>query len=269
MRPALSHPLAELLLGEVVRLHEQLVGARGLDGVQIGALEVLNERELEAVRDVLAHDRGDRCLSRGARREDTAVAGHQLVPVPLARYHYRLQDAVAADGGCELLDPFAVELRPWLLRVGRDLLERDLIRHRRGRDGGSSRRRPQEDIEAAAESGACHQADPGSAIGSRRRRRCSISRASSPYAFAAREEGSYTEIGLPWLGASASRTVRGIRVRATSFGKCLRTSSMTCIERRFRRSSIVRTIARTSSRSLSRRRTASIVSSSCARPSSA
>src|SRR5258707_6291620 len=103
MRPALSHPLAELLLGEVVRLHEQLVGARGLDGVQIGALEVLNERELEAVRDVLAHDRGDRCLSRGARREDTAVAGPPTLPLPPSRLPFRLAEPLPAASVFEAL----------------------------------------------------------------------------------------------------------------------------------------------------------------------
>src|SRR5258706_13668085 len=109
MRPALPHPLAELLLGEVVRLHEQLVGARGLDRVQVGTLEVLHERELEAVGNLLTHDRRDGGLFRGARREHAAMASHELVAVPPARYHYRLQDAVAADGGCEPLAPFAVE----------------------------------------------------------------------------------------------------------------------------------------------------------------
>src|SRR5258706_5883050 len=74
VRAALPHPLAELLLGQVVRLHEQLVGARRLDRVEVSALQVLHERELEAIRDLLAYDRRDGRLARGARREDTAVA---------------------------------------------------------------------------------------------------------------------------------------------------------------------------------------------------
>src|SRR2546426_90209 len=60
-----------------------------------------------------------------------------------------------------------------------------------------------------------------------------------------------------------------MRERVTSLGKCRRTSSITCSESRFLRSSIVSTIARISSRSLRRRRTASMVSRSCASPSSA
>ncbi len=118
------------------------------------------------------------------------MAGHELVAVALPRYHYRLQDAVPADRGRELVDPLAVELGPRLLRVRRDLLQGDLAR-RRCEDRRRTRGRSTEQhVEAAAQSGSSHQAEPASAIGSRSRSLCSISRARSLYAFAAREEGS-------------------------------------------------------------------------------
>src|SRR5258708_31624142 len=81
----LADPLGELLLGEVVRLHQQLVRARGLDRVEVGALQVLDERELEAVADLLAHDRRDRRLPRAPRGPDPAVAGAEPAPIPGGR----------------------------------------------------------------------------------------------------------------------------------------------------------------------------------------
>src|SRR5581483_2522560 len=130
VRPALAHPVGELFLGEVVGLHEELVRARRLDRVQVGALQVLDERELESIAHVLAHDRRDGRLAGGARREDAAVSGDELVAVAIPRYHYRLQDPMTPDGGGELLDPRRIELRARLLGVRHDLLERDLARGR-------------------------------------------------------------------------------------------------------------------------------------------
>jgi len=77
--PRLSKAFRELLLREVVCLHEQLVRARGLDRVEVGPLQVLDERELEAVADVLADHGRDRGLARDARCEHATVAGDELV----------------------------------------------------------------------------------------------------------------------------------------------------------------------------------------------
>ena len=79
--PRFAKPLRELLLGEVVRLHEELVCARGLDRVEVGALKVLDEGELEAVPHVLAHDGRNGRLARDARREDTTMARDELESV--------------------------------------------------------------------------------------------------------------------------------------------------------------------------------------------
>src|SRR2546428_2254909 len=90
----LSEALRELFLCEVVGLHQELVGARGLDRVEVGALEVLDERELEVVGDLVTHDRWDGGLSGQPCGENPAVTGNQLVAVPLPGYHYWLQDTV-------------------------------------------------------------------------------------------------------------------------------------------------------------------------------
>src|ERR1700738_4713758 len=128
LRAALPHALRDLLLREVVGLHQKLVGARGVDRVEIGPLKVLDEGQLEAIADIVADDRRDGGLARDAGSEHAAMPRHELVAVAGAGYHYWLQYAMPADRGCELIDSRGVELRPRLLRVRDNPLERDLHR---------------------------------------------------------------------------------------------------------------------------------------------
>jgi len=93
----LSESFGELLLGEVVRFHHEYVGARGLDRIQVGALQILDERELETVPHLLADDRRNGRLPGEARGKDSPMSGDELVPVSIGRYHNRLQNAVAGD----------------------------------------------------------------------------------------------------------------------------------------------------------------------------
>src|SRR2546430_11766060 len=142
--------------------------------------------------------------------------------------------------GGELGKPLGVERRAGLLPVRLDELERDLGCPGRDRNGGRRRRLTKEHIEPTTESASCHQAiAPRSAIGTRALSRPASSRARSSYACAAGECRSYIAMGMPWLGASARRTVRGIRASATRVGKWRRTSSMTWIESRLRRAPLL------------------------------
>ena len=124
----LAEPLRELLLGEVIRFHEELVGAGGLDRVEVRALEILHERELETVTHVVPNDGGDGRLARDARRQHATVTGHELVGVTLPRNHYWLQHTVPGYRCRELGDAVGVEIGARLLRIGADPLERDVRR---------------------------------------------------------------------------------------------------------------------------------------------
>src|SRR5229473_3028591 len=73
-RPGLPESLRELLLREVVRFHQELVSARRLDRVQIAALEVLDERELETVTHLVADYGRNRRPAGEPRGEDATVA---------------------------------------------------------------------------------------------------------------------------------------------------------------------------------------------------
>jgi len=71
--------------------------ARFLDRIQVGALQILDERELETVPHLLADDRRNGRLPGEARGKDSPMSGDELVPVSIGRYHNRLQNAVAGD----------------------------------------------------------------------------------------------------------------------------------------------------------------------------
>ena len=83
-RPRLAQTFSELLLREVVGLHEQLVPAGGLDRVEVGPLEVLDERQLKTIACLVADHRRDARPAGKARREDPAVSGDELVPIAVA-----------------------------------------------------------------------------------------------------------------------------------------------------------------------------------------
>ena len=127
-RSGFAQSLSELLLGEVIRFHQELVRARGLDRVQIGALEVLDERELEAIPYLVTHYRWDRGFPGESGREDAPMAGDKLVASAVRRYHNRLQNAVARDGRRELGKAFGVESRPRLMTIRPYKLKWDLAR---------------------------------------------------------------------------------------------------------------------------------------------
>src|ERR1700687_1702380 len=112
LRAALPYALRDLLLREVVGLHQELVGASGVDRVEIAAM--------------VADDRGDAGLARDTGGEHAAMPRDELIAIAGAGYHYWLQDPVPLDRSGELLDSGRVELRPRLLRVRRDALERDV-----------------------------------------------------------------------------------------------------------------------------------------------
>jgi Ca2+-transporting ATPase len=71
------------------------------------------------------------------------------------------------------------------------------------------------------------------------RLRSSLARAR--YAVAPLDSGEYAEIGLPWLGASESRTLRGMTVVNTRAPRCRRTSAATSDDNFVRASNMVST----------------------------
>src|SRR5690606_37525390 len=87
---ALPHGRSDLLLVQA-EVKQLLEGLRLLDVVQILALQVLDDRDLEglAIRE-FADDRRDRGEAGGLRSSETALPGDHLVPAIDRTDHYRL-----------------------------------------------------------------------------------------------------------------------------------------------------------------------------------
>src|SRR5262249_49928123 len=154
-----------------------------------------------------------------------------------------------------------VERPPRLIRIGLDLLERNVREARRAQRRWLRLLRNERAETAAEDLFGLHQMT--------RSARWMNSFARLTYASLPRERMSYRIIGFPNEGASPSRTLRGITVSYTFSPKCPRTSSATCLARFMRSSYIVSTMPSISSEGLSASRTRSMVFRSCEMPSSA
>jgi len=149
-RPILPDSLRDLLLRQpelILQLRER---RRLLEGRQVAALNVLDEREEEpvAVADRLAHEDGDAREARPARRTDAPLPRDDPVALPLPRDEDGLQDAGLLDRGGQLVEVGFAEAPARLLPARVEEIEVDLeepsLRPRRPRDERS---------EAAAEGG--------------------------------------------------------------------------------------------------------------------
>jgi hypothetical protein len=123
-RPRPAHTLGDLLVGEPEALLEGAVGLGLFDRVEVGALEVLDQRELEqlaVVLDLPDHDGDDR--EPGALRgPPPSLPGDDRVSACTGwGYDDGLDHALSPDRGRELLEPGVVEGDARLEPVGVEL----------------------------------------------------------------------------------------------------------------------------------------------------
>ena len=107
---------------------ELAIGERLLDRVEVRALEVLDERDLElvAVGELADDGRDPLEAGRDRGRADAALAGDELVAVERLGDEDRLEHAVLADARGELVEARLVDASARLVRVRPDPRERDL-----------------------------------------------------------------------------------------------------------------------------------------------
>src|SRR5450756_2792001 len=127
----LAYPLRDLVVRETELVGQAPQAARLFNGVEVGALQVLDESEHEllVVAGVAAHDRGDRGQAREPRGAPPALAGDELEAVGQLSHEQRLEHAVKSDRFGELAQRFGVESRADLLVRRSDLVYRDHLRH--------------------------------------------------------------------------------------------------------------------------------------------
>jgi hypothetical protein len=125
--PCLAHSLRDVFLGQAELLDQLAVGERLVDRVEVGALHVLDERDLQlrAVGE-LANERGDPFEADQASRSHASLAGDELVPVQRLGDEDGLEHTVLPDACRELLEDGVVDPVTWLVGVGRDPRQRHL-----------------------------------------------------------------------------------------------------------------------------------------------
>src|SRR5712692_5471084 len=129
MTAALADDLGDVLLAVAKLVDQRLIAGRLLERIEVGALHVLDDRELQRL--VIVHvERNDRNLMQtGAlRRAPAPLAGDDLEGVGVAARranHDRLHDAALADRGGELVELGIRKIATWITRVGLEKFDRN------------------------------------------------------------------------------------------------------------------------------------------------
>ena len=111
-----------------------LIGFRRLERIEILALEVLDECELELLAiGELPDDRRDPLESGCLGGTEPPLAGDELVAVDGLGHEDRLEDPVLDDALGERRELIGIEPLPWLVRVRADPGDRDVDRRRLAR----------------------------------------------------------------------------------------------------------------------------------------
>ena len=226
-RARLDDALRDLLLRQAIVAHQLLIALRFLDRVEVLPLQILDERKLHNLALARLDDHRRDFIQTGLPRGTPSplACDDLIIAFLFTRAHRdRRNDAVQTDAFRELVERLLREYLPRLAGVRFDAADRDLADAvRRGLRFQINNRRISEQVgQAAAQSlfTGCHQPFPFPFF-------ARISSASDRYASAPRHMRSYSVIGLPWLGASLRRTLRGTTDENTSPGKCFLTSSTT------------------------------------------
>ena len=116
-----------MLLREIELVGEPLEGVRLFHGVQVLALEVLDERHLE--RELfgnLPHDDRNARQRRPLRGAPPAFASDQLVAKADSAHDKRLNDSARADRARQLFESLLAETGPRLIGAGVNEIDIDL-----------------------------------------------------------------------------------------------------------------------------------------------
>jgi hypothetical protein len=143
-RSILAGALGDLLVREAEFAVKALESVSNFDGIEVLALDVLNEGDFhEAVVGEFLDDDGDLVEAGNAGCPEAALAGDKLVSIAGAADNKGLDDAVLADGLSKLLKALRGERGAGLEGIRVDRFDGDAkgAGHRRLVHGGRSRRR--------------------------------------------------------------------------------------------------------------------------------
>ena len=202
----------DCFLRQVEFFGQPTISERFIDRVQVFTLEVFDERHLEQ-RTLLAgahvfdnHGHAEQTRTLGS--PPPALAGDDLKSVPDASDDDRLNHTIRSDRLRQLLESRVVDYDARLKVVRCEMVDVRFGCRCAGQFGRIRNERAETFAEGGAFDGLHGEAH---AAGAADRSRTSF--ASARYASAPRDFTLYRITGIPWLGASPSRTLRGITVR--------------------------------------------------------
>ncbi len=138
MGAALADAGGEAVLGPAEAFDQRVIGLRLVDRVEVGALDVLDDADLEQRKFVDVFDDGRNVGEPGhARGAPAAFAGDDLILARLFRigaHEDRLEDAFGLQRFRKLAQFAVIEAAARLGRVAADQVERDLVRSFRRRN---------------------------------------------------------------------------------------------------------------------------------------
>src|SRR6202171_5302425 len=140
MAAALADHLGKIGLRIEEFIAEPLVAGRFLEGIEVGSLDVFDDRELERL-PVVGLEGDDRHLmqSGSLRRPPAPLTGDNFVSVrdPCQRAREKwLNDAFFLDRGGQLVEGFFTEISTRVAWIGAEKFDRNLLLAARARGGG-------------------------------------------------------------------------------------------------------------------------------------
>ena len=127
--PALAHLLGDRFLLQAEFIDQAQIGFRLFDRIEIVALDVFDDGELELLLfGRIPYDDRDGLESDPLGRLETPLAGNELIALAFATDDERLQDPVFFDRQGKLLELGIIEVEARLVRIGDDFSNRDFQR---------------------------------------------------------------------------------------------------------------------------------------------
>jgi hypothetical protein len=118
-RAILADALGDALVRVLQVLDQRLIAERFIDGIEILALQVLDQCGFEHLLvGQIAHHDGNMREAGALRSEEPTLAGDQFVMIANLPHQKGLQDALRADGSLELGQGALVDVVPRLPRIG-------------------------------------------------------------------------------------------------------------------------------------------------------
>ena len=128
MAAALADRISELLLRIAELIHQLLIGARFFQRIEVGALDILDQRDLQRLAVGKIADQHRHLVHAGAlSRAPAPFAGDDFeLAIAALAHHQRLQQTLVADRAGQIFEITVGEMLARIIRIGMQELDRNM-----------------------------------------------------------------------------------------------------------------------------------------------